>query len=227
MKKIITIAIIIIAALGVGWYLFKISPTDNPQGQGNSLYQLDPNVGQNIQNLSEPLPVSAADFVLGNKDAKNTFIAYEDFECPACANFESVLAQIPTTLKDTKVVFRIFPLVQIHQSAVVSSYAAMAAANQGKFWEFSQTLFAKQVEWQSLSDPLPQFATYAQSVGIPNLDQFQNDITSQKFKSELGNSLREALGLNLQGTPSIFFNGKELQIGDINSIKSQAEKLYR
>jgi protein-disulfide isomerase len=222
MKKAITIGIIILVVLGFGWFLFKISPQDdNQSGQGGDLDL------SNIQQLQAPRAVDDSDFILGDKTAKNTFIVYEDFQCPACAGFESTLLQIPGQLKDTKVVYRIFSLPNLHQNALTSAYAALAAGAQGKFWEFSEMLFDKQAEWEGLDDPSGQFADYAQSAGVANLDQFKNDLATKKYKSRLQQDLREALGLNLPGTPSIFFNDQLLQLGDINSIKAQAEKLYK
>lgn len=221
MKKIITIVVVILITLGAGWYLFKISP--QPKPPANPIDQLD--TGGIVQ-LNAPLPVGPSDYVLGKPDAKNTFVVFEDFECPACAAFEPTMQQIPDQLTDTKLVFRIFPLFNIHKNAVISANAALAAGSQGKFWEFSQILFEKQSEWESLDDPTPNFAAYAQTAGVPNIAQFQSDVASRKFKPQVENNFKEAEGLNLQGTPSLFFNGKEIQLGDINSIKTQVEKLY-
>ncbi len=220
MKKGITISIIILVVLGLGWFLFKISPGEQP----NLASDLDIS---NIQKLGEPRAVDANDFILGKETAKNTFISYEDFQCPACAGFDATLLQIPSQLKDTKVVFRLFPLTQIHKNSVASAYATLSAAAQGKFWEYSKVLFEKQGEWEGLADPSSKFAEYAQSTGVANLEQFKSDSSTKKYKSRLEQDLREALGLNLPGTPSIFFNGKLLKLGDIDSIKAQAEKLYK
>jgi protein-disulfide isomerase len=222
MKKIITIVIIIAVALGFGWYLFSISGQGTVSQTGN--YQINQ---PKVDILSEPLPVASDDFILGNKDAKNILIIYEDFQCPACANFENTLMQVPSALKDTKVAFRVFPLTNIHQNSVISSYAAYAAGEQGKFWEMAEALYKNQSEWENLSDPLPKFTDYAKGAGVSDIEKFKADITSKKFQSRLENSLKEALGLNLSGTPSIFFNGKPLELGDINKIKSQAEGLYK
>jgi protein-disulfide isomerase len=221
MKKIITITIIVLAVLGVGWYLFKISPQDN-----NPVPQIDQLDTSGVVSLTEPLPIQPDDFILGNKDAKNTFVAYEDFQCPACASFETVLQQIPSELQDTKVVFRAFPLVNNHQNALVSAYAAFAAGAQGKFWEYTKILFTKQSEWEFLPDPSQNFIAFAQEAGIPNLDQFKNDFSSKKYKPEIEKDNKEALGLKLVGTPSLFFNGKPLELGNIDSIKTQVKDLY-
>ena len=222
MKKAVTITVVILIVLGFGWFLFKISPQDNnPPGQNGDLDI------SNIQQLQAPRAVDANDFILGDKIAKNTFIVYEDFQCPACAGFDSTLLQIPGQLKDTKVVYRIFPLTNLHPNALTSAYAALAAAAQGKFWEYSKMLFDKQAEWEGLGDPSGKFADYAQSAGVANLEQFKNDLATKKYKDRVQQDLREALGLNLPGTPSIFFNNQPLQFGDLSSIKAQVEKLYK
>ena len=84
MKRAITIAVIVLFAGGAGYYLYKISPEQpGPQNQNqNSEFDLS---GAKL--LSEPGPVTADDHVLGNPQAKNIMVAYEDLQCPACANF--------------------------------------------------------------------------------------------------------------------------------------------
>ena len=55
--------------------------------------------------------MTTADHILGNKDAKVTFIEYSDFECPFCKKFEPTVQQIIKEYGDkVRVVYRHFPL---------------------------------------------------------------------------------------------------------------------
>lgn len=218
MKKTVTIALIVLLALGFGYFLFRISP----QTADTSLN------GNDIKPLTQPSEVTADDHILGNPSAKNTLVIFEDLECPACANFnEQVTGKITSELKDTKVVFRHFPLIQIHKNTLPAANALEAAGAQGKFWDFLNLAYKKQTEWANLADPLPYFESMAQQVGVKDLDKFRSEVQSQAYKNRIEANYREALALNLQGTPSVFFNGQALQLGGLESIKQQAEKLYK
>lgn len=207
MKKGITIGIVILVVLGFGFYLFKISPQQQEQAQTQaSDFDLS-----GAKPSTTPMPITADDHVLGNPNAKNTLISYEDFECPYCAEANDMLNQVPSQLQDTKLVFRYFPLLQIHKNAVISEYAAEAAGAQGKYWEMHDALFKDQNNWAELDNPLDEFVKLAQQVGVSNIDQFKNDITSKKYKNRVQTDLVDATSLNLQGTPSFFFNGKPIQ----------------
>lgn len=220
MRKIVTIVIVVLVVVGFAIFLFKISPAEQA-----AIPQEDFDYSQ-VKKLTEPRPVDAQDHVQGNPNAKNTFIAYEDFQCPGCAAYNNDLKRVTSEFKDTKFVFRYYPLTQIHQNAVTAAYAGEAAGAQGKFWELHDVLFEKQAEWEGLKNPIDKFAEYASSVGVSDIQKFKDDITSKKFKPKVQTDLFEAMGLDLQGTPSFYFNGKPLTYGSFDSLKSQAEKLY-
>ena len=221
MKKIITIVIIVLLAVGFGYFLFKISP----QKTGNNPSLGDLNLSQ-VKDIKEPRPVEAGDYILGNPAAANTLVVYEDFECPACANFSPIVLQVPSQLKDTKVIFRHYPLPQ-HTLAVPAAYAAEAAGLQGQFWKYYEQLYIRQNEWNNLTDPTQKFVDIASQVGGINIDQFKNDMLGKKGKSKIEKDITEAMGLKIGGTPTIYFNNKLLELGAIDKIKQQAEKLYK
>lgn len=222
-NKIITLVIVAIVAVGFGYFLFKLSPEQAGQS-ANSNYKLDTTGAKQIAlpTVFDP----STDRFKGSETAKNVFIEYSDFQCPACAAFSGILKDVPTAFKDTVFVYRNFPLEQIHKNAVISALAAEAAGEQGKFWEMHDMLFQNQTEWQDLSDPLDKFAQYAVQIEVPNIDQFKSDITSKKHIAKIQKDNNEALGLSLPGTPSLFFNGHQLKNGDLASLLKQAEEFY-
>ncbi|MDR3502482.1 MAG: thioredoxin domain-containing protein [Legionella sp.] len=175
------------------------------------------------QLTSVPAFDPAIDHYMGNPGAKNTLIEYADFECPACAAAAPMLTQVPAKFPDTVFVFRYFPLVQIHPNTVEAMLAAEAAGAQGKYWEMHDKLFSTQTDWQSLSDPLDSYAQYAQAVGVSDINKFKNDVTNKTYLSAIEKDNNEAIGLSLQGTPSYFFNGHELQASDLNGLLQEAQ----
>lgn len=219
MKKAASIVIVILLTLGFGYFLFKISPQQEEQNR-NTVADFD--LSQ-VKSIAEPGPVNSQDHIEGDINAKNTFIAYEDYQCPACAQTAGLVKQVPQAFADTKVVFRYFPLYQIHKNSIISAYAAEAAGAQGKYWEMHDLLFGKQAEWSELNNPLDYFAGLARQAGVSNIEQFKSDITSKKFKDRIQKDLVESLSLNLQGTPTFYFNGHKLENNTLEKMKEQAQ----
>jgi protein-disulfide isomerase len=163
---------------------------------------------------------------MGKQDAKNTMVVYEDFQCPACASYFPIVEQFPVALTDTKVVFRHYPLPQ-HQNAVPAAYAAEAAGAQGKFWDIYKQLYTTQDQWSNLADPTDKLVELAGVAGVPDLNKFRADMQSKIGKDKIQADISEGNGLKLGGTPSLYFNGKPLQLGNIDSIKQQVQPLYK
>ncbi len=223
-KKIISVIVVLIVVLGFGYFLFKISPEEKQKGTSNYNKALS---------LNKPSPIllpsnfdPASERYQGNPNAKNVFVEYADFQCPACAAFSEILKPVPSEFKDTVFVYRYFPLVQIHANSLESAMAAEAAGAQGKYWEMHDLLFKMQTDWQDLADPLEVFAGYAKEVGVANLDQFKSDIVNKKYLSMIQKNSDEAAALNLPGTPSLFFNGHALKNDVLEGLKKQAEAYY-
>jgi len=225
MKKVITIIIVVLVVLGLGYYLFRISPRQDQAASAgyNSLVTANANIAA----IAAPPDFNpSADHYMGNPKAKNVFIEYGDMQCPYCAEANPMLTQISGQFPDTVFVFRYFPLLQ-HQNTVEASLAAEAAGAQGKFWEMHDLIFQKQGDWENLSDPLDTFAQYAQQVGVGDINQFKSDITGHKYLAPLQKGEDESYSLKLQGTPTYFFNGHNLPIQNnetIDSLKQQASQ---
>lgn len=218
MKKIITIGVIVLLAVGFGYFLFKISPQTAPAAPQEN-FDLS-----KVKSKTQPDVLQEDDQVMGNRTAKNIFIAYEDFQCPGCAGYNDILKKVVTEFPDTAFVMRYYPLIQIHKNAVVSAYAAEAAGAQGKYWEMHDLLFENQADWENLQDPMEKFVELAGKAGVGNIEQFKTDIVSKKFKERVEKNLVESLSLNLPGTPSFYFNGHVLKNDSLENMKKEAEQ---
>ena len=155
--------------------------------------------------------VNPADHVTGNASSSIVIVEYSDFQCPACRSYYSIMRQIVTQF-GTKIafVYRYFPLIEIHSNAQFSAQAAEAAGKQGKFWEMHDLLFEKQSEWENVADVEPLFESYATLLGI-NVDQFRADFRSKAVIDFVNAERANAIKLGLQGTPTFFVNGKQIQ----------------
>lgn len=152
--------------------------------------------------------VAVTDHVKGKESAKHLLIEYSDFQCPACAAYSSLLSKLVKEYPDNvRLVYRHFPLRQIHQAADLAAAAAEAAGKQNKFWEMHDMLFAKQTEWADKSNAKELFTSYAQTLSL-TIDQFKTDLESAAIKASINNQYLSAIQANLNYTPTFFLDGK-------------------
>ncbi|MHB8660386.1 MAG: DsbA family protein [Minisyncoccota bacterium] len=111
-------------------------------------------------------PVSSSDHILGNPAARVMVVEYADFDCEYCKNFNSTLRQVIATEGATgqvALVYREFPLTEIHPNALALARAAECIAEiagNDTFWKFADSLFANQPV-----DPA-NVGTLAQATGV-------------------------------------------------------------
>jgi len=104
---------------------------------------------------------------------------------------------------DVKLVIKHFPL-QIHNYAKKAAIAALAAGKQGKFWEAHEKLFANQ---NDLNDT--KVEAIAGELGL-DMEKFKKDLQDPAIASVIDRDMNDGLKANVQGTPTIFINGKLL-----------------
>jgi protein-disulfide isomerase len=105
--------------------------------------------------------------------------------------------------KTVKLVVKHYPL-PMHSFARKAAVAALAADKQEKFWEMHKALFASQRE---LNDSKVQ--EIARGLGL-NMEQFNKDLKDPAIESLIDRDLSNGRQANVQGTPTIFVNGKQL-----------------
>ena len=123
-------------------------------------------------------------------------IEYADFECPYCAQTHVRLDGTGLTR-----VFRHFPVVSKHPRARVLAHAAEAAALQGRFWEFHDSLYADQGR---LDDP--HLWARAERLGL-DLDRFEADRRSPAVAARVQASFRGGVRAGVATTPTLFAAG--------------------
>lgn len=155
--------------------------------------------------------VQLTEHVYGNPESSVRLVEYGDFECSACGSYFPILQQIKEQYKDKiGFQFRHYPLVESHQNALVSSRAAEAAANQGKFWEMHDLLFGNQQSWAGQTNPTPMFESYAESLQL-DMDKFREDMKSPETNKIVQADRSEARRKGYTGTPTFELNGERIQ----------------
>jgi protein-disulfide isomerase len=103
-----------------------------------------------------------------------------------------------------KVVFKNFPL-QNHEMAFPAALAAMAAHEQGKFWEFHDRLFAHGPNFN-----FQKIEEIARNSGL-DMERFQRDVNSQPIRQRVIADFEDGREAGVRGTPTIFINGRLLK----------------
>jgi protein-disulfide isomerase len=144
----------------------------------------------------------------GNASAPVMLEEFGDFQCPPCGLLHPELKEIEKQYGDKLVVsFRQFPLPQIHKNAYDAARAAEAAGLQGKFWEMHDMLYEKQKEWEFAVDGRKVFTDYARTLGL-DAERFSRDLGGDVATGRVALDIRRGKSLGVQGTPTIFINGK-------------------
>jgi protein-disulfide isomerase len=156
-------------------------------------------------------PVDETDHSKGNPDALIELVEYSDFECPFCASAAPMVSRLADEFgDDIKVVYRHFPLRQIHRNAQLAAQATEAAALQGKFWEMHDQIFATQAQWSKNRSTLSFFTNLAESLGLDK-KQFEKDLRSTASINAVNEDYISGEQSGVNGTPTFYLNGQKIQ----------------
>lgn len=148
----------------------------------------------------------------GNENAPITIYEFADFQCPHCAEFawkmEPLIRDSLVATGKARYVFYEFPLG--FKWSFLSARSGRCANEQGKFWEYHDILFARQSEWAFDKDPAAKMAGYAQQAGL-DAAKFEECVRSEKYQREVSESQELARSLGVQGTPTLFVNGRKVE----------------
>ena len=174
--------------------------------QGERLYLVDNTLNQ-FQAVSvafvHSIDVKDSPFE-GPVDAPVTLTLFTDFECPYCSKMPPLIEQVmKNNPKNVKVVFKNNPL-NFHKMARPAAYAAFAAQEQGKFWEFHDLLFTtKKLSLESID----KIATDLKL----DIDKFKADMKSPEIIAKVEKDLKDGKKAGVTGTPTVFINGRRPQ----------------
>ena len=148
------------------------------------------------------LPVSARDHIAGPAQAPVTLVEYGDYECPYCGQAYIVMEELEDVFGNLlRVVFRHFPLTNVHPHAQHAAEAAEAAGAQDSFWEMHDYLFEHQ---EALEDE--DLIGYADDLGL-DMARFGRDLAEHRFAARIREDVLSGIRSGVNGTPTFFING--------------------
>lgn len=173
-------------------------------------------VRQVIQNLDKISPVTKSDRIKGSINAPIKIVEYADLECPFCKRFHFTLENIKSIYGDTvAIVFRHFPLLELHSKALKEAQASECAFKLGgndAFWRFIGKVFEVTPSNNGLDlGLLPQIAA---DIGLDK-NAFEACLNSDYGKEIIFAHAQNAIDIGAQGTPySVVMNsaGKKYEV---------------
>jgi protein-disulfide isomerase/uncharacterized membrane protein len=163
---------------------------------------------------AQPLKVNPFDAMKGNGEARITVVEFADFECPHCKLAGFFLKDIAHRYGDkARFVFKNYPLSSrcnelisrdLHPDSCEAAVAVQCARRQGKFWDFHDHTFDNQ---GSLGTA--KMLQIAQTLEL-DMGRFQSCLANDAVAEEVQSQLMDGQSVGIQGTPSIYVNGKPL-----------------
>lgn len=145
--------------------------------------------------------IEPRDIFVGDKDAPVTLMEFGDYESEACAKVNEVVRQLLEEYEGKiRLNFRHFPLTKIHQRSLKASEAAVAAAQDGKFWEMHNILFANRRNLGTTSLKL-----HSKEAGVSN-KKFLDDLVNATFGWQVQGDLKEGINRGVKDVPAFFIN---------------------
>lgn len=151
--------------------------------------------------------IEPKDVFVGDEDAPVTLMEFGEYESEACAKANEVVKQVLEEYEGkVKFNFRHFPQTKIHQRALKASEAAVAAVQEGKFWEMHNVLFQNRRQLGTVSLKL-----HSREAGISN-KKFLEDLVNGKYGWQVQDDLKEGIDRGVKDVPTFFVN-EELLTG--------------
>ena len=172
------------------------------------------------------IPVSAQDHAQGPADAPVTLVEYGDYQCPYCFQAYPIVQALQQRLGDQlRVVFRNFPLTEIHSHALHAAVAAESVGAQlgnDAYWRMHDMIYEHQQDSPTaLSDD--HLARYGAAVGA-DAARIARDLKSDAFVERVQADFTGGVRSGVNGTPTFFINGARYD-GDWTDVNAFARDL--
>ena len=148
---------------------------------------------------------------LGDPKAPVTLVEYSDFECPVCRNLHDALrGLLPNYAGKVRVVFKDFPIEQLHPWARTAAIAGRCAYQQDPkaFWKMYDLIYDNQ-EIISAANAWTKIMDYAGQSGL-NADAVKTCIASPEAGAAVDASRANGQQLDVNSTPTVFVNGRRI-----------------
>lgn len=160
-------------------------------------------------------------------DSEVTFVEFLDFECEACRAAFPLVEQLRSEYGDrVNFVVRYFP-IQSHFNAERAARAVEAAAQQGKFEPMYKKMFETQSQWGEQQTPADAiFRGFATELGV-DMAAFDAAYNDPATLERINVDVADGTALGVQGTPTIFLDGDELEFRSYQDLSDAVERALK
>lgn len=145
--------------------------------------------------------IEPKEIFVGKKDAPVTLMEFGEYENEECAKVNEIVKQLLEEFEGKiRFQFRHFPLTLIHQRSLKASESAVAAAQEGKFWEMHNVLFANRRNLGTTSLKL-----HSKEAGVKN-KKFLDDLVNGMYGWQVQDDLKEGINRGVKDIPAFFIN---------------------
>ncbi len=149
----------------------------------------------------EIIIIEPKEIFVGNKEAPVTLIEFGEYESEECARVNEIVKQLLEEYEGKiRFQFRHFPLTMIHQRSLKASESAIAAGQEGKFWEMHNLLFYNRRNLGTTSLKL-----YSKEAGIRN-KKFLDDLVNGVYGWQVQDDIKEGHDRGVKEIPAFFIN---------------------
>ena len=156
-----------------------------------------------IPRMKDWRQIAATGHEIGNRTAADTIVEFSDFECPFCAQtYHSLEALQGHGDVHLAIVYRHYPLRNIHPFAYAAAIASECAAAQGRFKSYYDLLFSEQSLLGTKS-----WMDFARDAGVSDTVTFRRCLSGPIARSRVDQDIRDGGALAITGTPTLIVNG--------------------
>ncbi len=146
---------------------------------------------------------------VGPSTAPAVLVTFSDFQCPFCALLARAVAELRADQPDRlRMVYRHFPLERIHPHAYAAALASECAREQGRFEALHDLLYARQKEIGTVP-----WGNLAVAAAVNDTARFRACMDQDRYRDRIRADVALAEVSDVQGTPTIFLNGKRVRAG--------------
>ena len=145
--------------------------------------------------------IEPKEMFVGKMDAPVTLVEFGEYESEECAKVNEVVKQLLEEYEGKiRFQFRHFPLTLIHQRSLKASESAVAAGQEGKFWEMHNVLFANRRNLGTTSLKL-----HSKEAGVKN-KKFLDELVNGVYGWQVQDDLKEGINRGVKDIPAFFIN---------------------
>ena len=147
---------------------------------------------------------------MGPEDAKITLIEFADFECPSCRQLDLVLRELLPRHPEVRLVFKHYPLTDLHPWAMTAAIASQCAFQQSPaaFWKMHDAIFDAQ-DVISPSNVWDKMLDLANQQGL-NAEAYRACMINPETANQVKETIEEGHALTITATPTTFVNGRRV-----------------